>query len=98
MLISEASLVICHGGLGTIKDCLEIGSKVLAIPRSVKKKEHTHNQLELLEKLAEENKITILKDLNDLEKSIHKVRKKKKYKFSNNNISEYLEELINNYW
>ena len=98
ILISKASLVICHGGLGTIKDCFEVGAKVLAISRSVENKECSHNQNELLKKLAEENKITILEDLNNLELSISKVREKEKYKCSNNKICDYVEELINSYW
>ena len=47
-LIDKASLVIAHGGVGIITECLNKNKKVIVAPRLAKYKEHTNDhQLEI---------------------------------------------------
>lgn len=45
----EADLVISHGGMGTILECLQAGKKLIAVPNLHRK---DHHQLEIVHELA----------------------------------------------
>ena len=54
-LMTQADLVITHGGVGSILTALQKGKKVIAAPRLKQYKEHANNhQLEIVDAFAKE--------------------------------------------
>ena len=74
--ISEADLVITHGGVGTIFSALKKNKKVIAIPRLEKYGEHINDhQIEICEELEKEGYILYYKDgIDSLDKLIKKIK------------------------
>ena len=77
--ISEADLIITHGGVGTIFSALKKNKKVIAIPRLEKYGEHINDhQIEICEELEKEGYILYYKDgIDDLDKLIKKIKNTK---------------------
>lgn len=66
-LIEEASLIITHGGVGTIMTALKHHKKILAAARLSEYQEHTNDhQTQLLESFAEKGYLIYMKDLSDI--------------------------------
>ena len=72
--ISQAEIVITHGGFGIISECLRKGKRVVACARNAKLGEAVNPQIELVTYLAELNLVIPLLDFANLEKSIEKAR------------------------
>ena len=69
----NADIVICHAGEGAIIDGLNYKKKLIVVPRLKKFDEHTDDhQMDLVKKLASENKIIGVYDVKDLELAIKK--------------------------
>ena len=95
-LIKECDLLITHGGVGSILTGLKNNKKVIAAARLEEYKEHTNNhQLEIIEKFVNSGYILELKDFDNLDEVLKKVKdfKPKKYK---SNTTEMIK-LITNY-
>jgi beta-1,4-N-acetylglucosaminyltransferase len=60
---SNADLVICHGGAGTLFNLLELNKKVISIPNLERKDKH---QTDLIDTLSEGNHIISCYDLSEL--------------------------------
>ena len=71
-LIDRASVVVTHGGYGTISECMKQGKRVVAVPRT--KEEHNHSQEELVRALEQEGYVLGVYDINDLEKKLLEAR------------------------
>lgn len=72
--VKESSIIISHGGAGTIFDLLKRGKKVIAVANLNRIDKH---QKEILEELEKENYLIYCKDFN-LEESL---KQAKKFKF-----------------
>lgn len=86
--ISDADLVICHGGTGAIITALKKGKKVIAVPRDNKYAEHVDNhQFQIVSAFANLGLIEACFDVADLGSTI-KINRLTNYKKfeSNNNI------------
>lgn len=67
--IKNASLIISHGGLGSIVTSMRFQKKVIVIPRSSKYKEHVDNhQIEIVELFNEKGYI-LMSDVENLEEA-----------------------------
>jgi UDP-N-acetylglucosamine transferase subunit ALG13 len=71
--IAEASIVISHGGWGTISECLEKGKKLIAVPRKLGV-EHNHPQEELVHALAQRGCLLAVDDIATLGDVIEEAR------------------------
>lgn len=71
-LMTEATLVITQGGFGSLQDCIRLGVKTVAVPRSVELGEALDEQKEIVEALAKEGDVVPLYDVSQLEDSIQK--------------------------
>lgn len=98
-LISKCSLLITHGGAGSILAGIKKNKKVIAAARLSKYKEHTNDhQKQIIKEFANQGYILELKDFNKLEKIIEKSKTFKPKKFTSNTeniikiISDYIEE------
>lgn len=98
-LIKKADLIITHGGVGSIIECLRLNKKIIAAARLKEYGEHVNNhQSEIIEEFEKEGYILKLDDFNDLQKTIKKAEKFKPKKFSSNNnkLLKMIEDYINN--
>ena len=95
--ISQADIVISHGGVGTIFSALKHGKKVIAIPRLSKYGEHINDhQIEICQELEDEGYILYYKDGQDkLDDLIRKIKKMqlKPYNSENNYIDILRKEI-----
>ena len=104
-LMDKASLIITHGGAGSILNALKKNKKVIAAARLAKYKEH-HNdhQKQIISEFVKQGYILELDNFDDLGKLIEKAKKFKQKKFvSNTNnmvklIENYIEDTDNKSW
>lgn len=97
--VNECSLLITHGGVGSIFTGLSRGKKVIAAARLSKYNEHGNDhQLQIIKKFVSEGYILELKDFNRLDDVLKKVKKfvPKKFKSSKSNVINILENYIDN--
>ena len=97
-LMNEASLIICHGGVGTILNALSLNKKIIVVPRLKKYKEHQNDhQLQVARVFNNEHHIILFKDGDDINSLYNKSKDFKPIPFvsnKNNFISKlkaYLE-------
>ncbi len=99
--IKNSDYVITHGGVGSIIDSLTLEKKVIAVPRLKKYVEHVDDhQIEICEKLKEEGNIETLKDGDNIDETIEKLKSNTYKKYVSENlyiqkIENVIEELLN---
>lgn len=98
--IEEAKIVIVHGGVGIITECLNKGKKVIVVPRLKKYKEHTNDhQIQIVKEFARNDYIIPLYNEKKLKEALEKVKKFKPKKYVSNNekfkdsIKKYIDKL-----
>ena len=99
-LINKARIVIAHGGVGTITECLSKNKKVIVVPRLKKYKEHTNDhQLQIVKEFAKENYILPLYKIGDLKDTLEMAKKFKpnKYNVESNNFVTTLKKYIDEF-
>jgi len=73
--IADASLVITHGGEGSITKCLKAGKRPIAVPRQKIFGEHVNDhQLELIRKLEAQGRVTAVYDIASLTDAVMEAR------------------------
>lgn len=95
-VMSNADIVITHGGTGAIISALKKGKKVIAVPRLKEFGEHVDNhQVQLTSQFKELNLIYVCEDMNLRDAlEIVKSTKYKKYESNTHRIIKNLEEYI----
>ena len=96
-LIKRANLIISHGGVGSIIDCLRQDKPVIAFARLKEFKEAANDhQKQIIEVFSKEGYIIKLDNIDDLEEKIKysRVFKPKKYVSNNENFVNLIEDLI----
>lgn len=85
-LQKKADLIITHGGVGSIITSLEMGKKVIAVPRLHEYGEHVNNhQKEIVEKFHKNGNIIGIQSVEELEEAIEKVKEFKPMSYTKNN-------------
>ena len=104
-LVSKASLIITHGGAGSILTAIKNNKKVIAAARLKKYKEHTNDhQIQIVREFADQGYILELRDFNKLGKLIEKSKTFKPKKFVSNTpnmiklVDDYIEETNHISW
>ncbi|MBP3799934.1 MAG: hypothetical protein ILA19_03015 [Bacilli bacterium] len=104
-LIKKASLIITHGGVGSILTGLINHKKVIAIPRLKKYDEHeSDHQKQIVDSFYNEGYILKVDDTKNFEKVLEEVKtfKPKRYKSNNgtyiDNINNYIKEDNHTSW
>ena len=95
--MEQSNYIICHGGVGTIIDALNLNKKVIAVARLKKYKEHVNNhQLEIIKEFTKMG--FILDGTDNLEEAIKKLDtfKPKKYSSNNDNFVKLIDDYIEN--
>ena len=96
-LITNADLIITHGGVATIIEGLNHGKKIIAVPRLKKFKEHVNDhQLQIIENFDESGFIIGTRGVEELEKALNRVEAfvPEKYVSNNDSFLERLEDKI----
>ena len=104
-LMSKASLLITHGGVGSILTAIKYGKPVIAAARLKKYKEHTNDhQKQIIKEFSDAGYILELRDFNKLGKMIEKSKTFKARKFESNTqnmvnlIDDYIEKDDHTSW
>ncbi len=98
-LIEDASLIITHGGVGSILSGIRHNKKVIAIPRLEKYKEHTNDhQLQIVNEFYNAGYILKCENIEDLANVLKDVKtfKPKKFKSNTANMVKLIENFIDN--
>ena len=98
--VDEATLVITHGGVGSIIMALGKGKKVIAVPRLHEYGEHVNDHQRQIIKVFSEKKYLIgIENVNELENAIKNIAEFEPAKYENNNqkminiIEDFIEKV-----
>lgn len=97
--IKDCSMLITHGGVGSIMSGLNNNKKVIVCPRLSKYKEHTNDhQLDIVNEFAKKNYILPLNEEDSLKDILKQANKFKapKLKSNTNNFIKIIEKFIEN--
>jgi len=95
--IEKSSYIITHGGVGTILDSLNLGKKIIAVPRLKEYGEHENDhQVQIIEEFSKLVYIINGSDLNKLGDNIKLLSSfiPKQYVSNNKNMINLLESYI----
>jgi UDP-N-acetylglucosamine transferase subunit ALG13 len=95
--LKKCSLLITHGGVGSILSALKINKTVIAAPRLKKYKEHVNDhQTQIIESFSKEKYILGLMDFDKFPSVLEKAKTFKPKKFASNtdNLIEHIENYI----
>lgn len=98
-LVNECSLLITHGGVGSILTGLKANKKVIACPRLFKYKEHINDhQTQIINEFAKAGYILAYNENDDLEDILKKAKnfKPQKYVSNSNNLVQIIKDFIDN--
>ncbi len=96
-LQNKANIIITHGGVGSIMQCITKGKKVIAVSRLKKYKEHVNDhQKEIVEAFNEKGYIIGITEVEELEQALKKVEifEPKQYIRNNKKILKIIEDFI----
>lgn len=96
-LIQDSSFIITHGGVGTIIEGIDLGKKIIAVPRLKKYKEHVNDhQLQIIQNFDNKGYIIGTRCVKDIENALDRVEKfvPRRYESNNKNFIENLESKI----
>ena len=98
-MVRECSLLITHGGVGSILNGLKAGKKVIACPRLSKYKEHINDhQVQIINKFADEGYIMAFNENDKLADILKKTKsfKPRKYISNTDNFVKIIKDFIDN--
>lgn len=98
-LKKKASLIITHGGVGSIVSSIKLGKKVIGVPRLQKYGEHVNDhQLEIINNFAKKGYIKGVENLNQLGAILQEIDDftPEKYESNNDRMISLIEDFIDN--
>jgi UDP-N-acetylglucosamine transferase subunit ALG13 len=98
--MEKADIVITHAGTGMIMEALDMGKKVIAVPRKAEYGEHVDDhQFEIVRALSSKNIIEPAYDTDELAEAIRRVKvtEYKKYKSTRKQVVDQLDAWIREY-
>ncbi|PGT82982.1 MULTISPECIES: PssE/Cps14G family polysaccharide biosynthesis glycosyltransferase [Bacillaceae] len=96
-MIDKSSIIITHGGTGSIITAVKKGKVVIGVPRKKEFGEHVDNhQSEILEQFSNSKIIYAVSDITDIESAIKQVEnlKFRKYESNTKNIISIIEKFL----
>ncbi len=74
-MMEKCSVLITHGGTGTIMEAVKLGKKTIAVPRLARYGEHVDDhQCQLLEQFQKMNLIYACADIEELPVMLHEIK------------------------
>lgn len=98
-LQDRASIIITHGGVGSIISSLKKGKKVIVAPRLKKYGEHVNNhQLQIARRFEQEGYVKTVINMKNLGKVINSIEKfiPRDYESDESNVISIIENYIDN--
>ena len=96
-LIRSSDFVICQGGFGSLKDCLELGKPVIAMSRTPEYGEALHSQRELVDALVADGRVVSLDDDTDLSGAVTRVKTMSTSENKSTKLPDLISYLIDKY-
>ena len=96
-LQNKANIIITHGGVGSIMQCITKEKKVIAVPRLKEHKEHVNDhQKEIVELFNSKGYIIGITKVEDLEQALEKIKsfEPKNYIRNNKQMLKIIEDFI----
>ncbi len=93
-LMNDAEVVITQGGFGSLQDCMKIGAKTIAVPRLIELGESQDDQTEIVNALAEENRVVPLFDVTMLADAIQTAKNMQIKTVKTNALPEHVKKTI----
>lgn len=100
-LIKKANLIITHGGVGSIMECIRNNKVIIATPRLKQYNEHVNDhQIQIIEEFANKGYLIPLYDISLLKETLQKATSFKTKKYISNNekfvkmIDQYINEVV----
>ena len=93
-LMSQADVVITQGGFGSLQDCMQMGVKTLAVPRSIELGESQDDQSEIVRALAAENLLIPLYDIENFDYAIEDVRNIQVHASKKTQLPEHIAKTV----
>lgn len=95
-LMKEADVIITHGGVGTIIECINMEKRIIVAPRLKRYKEHTNDhQLQITKEFSQKGYVLPLYSMKELKSVLKNIKKFKVKKYESN--SEKFRQKIKNY-
>ena len=97
MYRNKASLIITHGGVGSILDGCKLGKKIIGVARLKEYKEHINDhQIEICEQFSRDGYILFARDLDNIPELIKASEsfQPKKYVFDNTKLIKHIKSVI----
>lgn len=95
--IKSADIVILQGGWGAIEEAIDLGKRIVAVPR-IEGLEHVHNQEQLVRKLETLNCLIGCYDIKELPKCILKAKTYNFKKLKKGNAYETINLKLNEWF
>lgn len=95
----EASIVITHGGPGSIFQAIQYGKKPVVVPRNPDFDEHVDDhQIKFAKRMKENNRIDLVLDIKTLSEAVLEYKGYENIKYTNesSNFIQKFDSLINN--
>ncbi len=95
--VSECSLLITHGGVGSIMTGLKAGKKVIAAPRLMKNDEHeSDHQIQIVSEFVRRGNVLAYNENDSLAEVLKKVKdfEPNKYESNTSNMIRLIEDFI----
>lgn len=95
--IKDASIMITHGGVGSILDGLKYHKKIIAAARLKEYNEHTNDhQLQIVKEFAKEGYILALNNFSDIDEVLEQAKtfEPKEYKSNNTKFNNMIAKII----
>jgi len=74
--IEDSSVIVTHGGVGSIMDCLSFGKMPIVVPRRMELNEHSDDhQMQITKEMEKQGLILPIYDINNLGNAIEKIKK-----------------------
>ncbi|MEY9868467.1 UDP-N-acetylglucosamine transferase subunit ALG13 [Peribacillus sp. B2I2] len=97
-VMEKSSIIISHGGTGSIINGVKKGKKVIGVPRLKEYGEHVDNhQIEILEQFSKTNMIYVVSDTLEIGNAIEKVKEIEfeKYQSNTKEIIKIFDNFLN---
>ena len=95
--IEQAEVVVAQGGFGSLSDCISVGARVVAVPRSIDLGESIDEQKELVMAFSREGLVIPVYDISELRSAVELARQAVPQQLSLGRLPEHIAATINKF-
>ncbi len=71
--INKAEFIVSQGGFGSLRDCLKVNKKIIAVPRYKELGECLDDQVQIVKALEDKDMVIGIYDISNLHKALSKI-------------------------